>query len=65
MKAIKPVFAALSQTELLKKCLHGKTQNLNESFNNVIWKRMSKNNFVRLNTLQVGVYDSVMAMVED
>ncbi|GFX20848.1 uncharacterized protein TNCV_79031 [Trichonephila clavipes] len=35
---IKPVFADLSHPALLKKCLGGKTQNLNESLNSLIWK---------------------------
>lgn len=52
MKAIKPTF-----TVLLKKFLHGKTQNLNKSFNNIIWSRIVKNNFVGLTILKTGVYD--------
>ena len=39
---IRPIFMDLSNDELLKKCLHGKTQNNNESINNVIWKRCPK-----------------------
>ena len=35
-KLIKPVFMELSDDELLKKCIHGKTQNTNESLNGVI-----------------------------
>ena len=60
MEAIKPTFQALSKPELLKKCLHGKTQNVNESFNNVIWSRIPKNTFVGRNTLELGVYDSLL-----
>ena len=30
MEAIKPIYRDLSQPDLLKKCLHGKTQNVNE-----------------------------------
>ena len=33
---IKPVFMNLSSEELLTKCLHGKTQNNNESLNGVM-----------------------------
>ena len=36
---IKPIFIDLSSDELLSKCLHGRTQNANESLNQVIWKR--------------------------
>ena len=35
-KLAKPVFMELSDDELLRKCLHGKTQNTNESVNDVI-----------------------------
>ena len=37
--AILPIFMELSKDELLRKCLHGSTQNNNESINGVIWKR--------------------------
>ena len=33
---IKPIFMDFSNDELLEKCLHGKTQNNNESINNLI-----------------------------
>lgn len=59
MKAIKPTFRALAQRDLLKKCLHGTTQNVNESFNSVIWTRIPKNNFVTMRTLEFGVYEAV------
>ncbi len=38
MDAIRPTFKALVETNLLKKCLEGYTQNSNESLNSVIWK---------------------------
>ena len=59
MLAIKPVFKDLSNPQLLAKCTHGKTQDVNESFNNLLWTRAPKNVFVRLTTLRLGVYDSV------
>ncbi|GFW58694.1 uncharacterized protein TNCV_378771 [Trichonephila clavipes] len=49
----------LSHPDLLKKCLHGKTQNPNESFHNVIWSRVPKATFVQIETLSLGVYDAV------
>ena len=49
--AIKPVFMDLSDDNLLKKCLHGQTQNNNESLNGVIWKRCTKDVFVGRSTL--------------
>lgn len=60
MKAIKPTYRALSDPSLLKRCLHGKTQNVNESFNNIIWSRIPKNTFVGIDILELGVYDSVV-----
>ncbi|GFV50450.1 uncharacterized protein TNCV_2082011 [Trichonephila clavipes] len=51
VEAIRPIFRDLSDPELLKKCLHGNTQNPNESINNVIWSRVPKKTFVHLETL--------------
>jgi len=42
LKHLKPLFADLSKDELLSKCLHGKTQNNNESFNGTVWNRLTK-----------------------
>ena len=42
---VKPVFEELSTDKLLRKCLHGLTQNQNESFNATIWERLPKNTF--------------------
>lgn len=59
METIKPVFQALSKPELLKKCLHGRTQNPNESLNNIIWNRIPKTVFVGIKTLHFGVYEAI------
>lgn len=59
MTEIKPVFERLSESHLLKKCLRGQTQNLNESFNNVVWSILPKRVFVSLRTLKTGVYQAV------
>lgn len=59
METIKPIFKSLSSPELLEKCLHGGTQNPNESVNNVIWSRIPKRTFVQLASLEFGVYDAV------
>ena len=59
-EAIKPVFLDLSDDSLLKKCLHGKTQNNNESLNGVIWKRCPKDVFVSKNTIEIGVASAVI-----
>ncbi|GBM64693.1 hypothetical protein AVEN_175191-1 [Araneus ventricosus] len=45
----------LCDQKLLKKCLHGKAQNYNESFNNVVWSIVPKETFVELQTLRPGI----------
>ena len=35
---IKPIYARLGSRELLEKCLHGYTQNANESLHSLVWK---------------------------
>lgn len=62
MDKIKPVLVHLSQTKLLKKCLHGRTQNPNESVNNVIWNRLPKSVFVGIKTLHFGAYEAVASL---
>lgn len=57
---IKPIFKSLSaESCLLEKCSSGKTQNVNESLNNVIWSIMPKRTFVTMKTLQYGTYDAI------
>ncbi|GFX82523.1 uncharacterized protein TNCV_2166711 [Trichonephila clavipes] len=58
-EAMRSVFRDLANPELLKKCLHGGTQNPNESVNNVIWSRVPKKTFVQLEVLSLGTYDAV------
>ena len=48
-----------NQEEMLKKCLHGKTQSTNESLNDTIWNQIPKATHVGLSTLCSGVYDAV------
>ena len=52
---IRPIFLDLSDENLLSKCLHGKTQNNNESINNVVWKGCPKDINVGRKTLEFGV----------
>ena len=56
---VKPVFEELSTDKLLRKCLHGLTQNQNESFNATIWERLPKTRFDSRTQLEFGVYDAV------
>ena len=45
---------------LLEKCLHGKTQNVNEALNDLIWKRCPKDAFVSKNVIEIGVSSAVI-----
>lgn len=61
MNEIKTFFRAISNKDLLKKCLHGLTQNVNQSFNNIVWSRVPKSTLVGLKTLELGVRDAVIS----
>lgn len=59
IKHIKPIFQELSDDDLLRKCLHGQTQNRNESFNAMIWRRVPKDTYVGFNQFEAGVCDAI------
>ena len=50
----------LSNDKLLEKCLHGKTQNNNESINNLILKRCPKDVYVGRTVLEIGTPSAVI-----
>lgn len=54
INTVKPVYMELCDNKLLKKCLHGQTQNANESFNNVFWTIIPKEVFVEFTTFCLG-----------
>ena len=56
---LKTIFEELSSEKLLQKCVHGLTQNQNESFNDTIWKRIPKTRFVSRTQLEFTVNDAV------
>ena len=58
---IMPIFLDLSNDTLLKKCLHGKTQNGNEALNNLIWTKCPKNVYVEREVLEMGVSSTVIS----
>lgn len=60
IKIIKPTYLDLCDQTLLSKCLHGMTQNCNESFNNIIWTIIPKETFVGLQTLLLGTHIAVI-----
>ena len=54
-----PIFEDLSDEDLLKRCLHGGTQNQNEAINALIWQRATKETHSGLNTVEVAVFLAV------
>lgn len=59
LEAVKPVYSKLTDPAMLRRCLHGKTQNQNESFNGMIWRRCPKDGYVGLKTLNFCVMDAI------
>ncbi|KAJ4429061.1 hypothetical protein ANN_26059 [Periplaneta americana] len=57
---MKPTFRALAKPDLLKKCVHGKTQNPNESLNQLIWKRCPKTLFVSSTIVQIATFVAIL-----
>lgn len=55
-----PIFRDLSDGKLLSKCLHGQTQNANEAFNGLIWKRCPKTTYVSKYVLEIAVNSAVI-----
>ncbi|GFW17450.1 uncharacterized protein TNCV_3240801 [Trichonephila clavipes] len=60
MDTVKPIFAELSSPKLLKKCLGGKTQNSNESFNSTVWKYCPKTSGSSKRIVDVAVNEAVV-----
>jgi hypothetical protein len=56
---VKPIYEDLTKPQELKKCLHGKTQNQNESYNGLIWARAPKYRYCAFDKLELAVYDAV------
>ena len=56
---VEPIYQRLSQDDLLQKCLHGKTQNQNESLNGLIWQRVPKEVFVGRQLLEFDMYVAI------
>jgi hypothetical protein len=57
---LKPVFTDLSNEELLLKCVHGQTQNTNESLNGLVWSRCPKNIFVCKQTFEMSINSAIL-----
>ena len=59
---IEPIFRDLSSDSLLSKCLHGQTQNNNESINGIIWKKCPKDVYVSRKILEIAVSSAVIEL---
>ena len=60
VKEIEPIFEDLSNTDLLKKCTHGLTQNVNECLNGLIWDRCPKTTYVEHETVALATYLAIL-----
>ncbi len=60
VKLIEPIFVDLSKPELLRKCTHGLTQNVNECLNGLIWNRCPKTIYVEQETVALATYLAVL-----
>ncbi|GFX05974.1 uncharacterized protein TNCV_760101 [Trichonephila clavipes] len=50
---MKPTYLQLCDQKLLRKCLHGKTQNAKDAFNGCLWNVVPKKIFVELQTFSL------------
>lgn len=57
---VKQVFQDLCSEKLLQKCLLGATQNRNESFNNLVWARAPKTEYVTRASVTIAVSQAVL-----
>lgn len=64
IKEIKFLFDDLTDDNLIKGCVDGFTQNVNEGFNALIWRRFLKTCFARINSLKWSVADAVLTFNE-
>ena len=60
IQAIESVFKDLGNQKLLEKCTHGLTQNVNEGFNGLIWRRFPKSTFSRFASLKIALFDAII-----
>lgn len=55
-----PIFKSLSADSLLEKCLHGQTQNVNESLHRVIWQKCPKAVYTSRNVIEIATASAVI-----
>ena len=57
VKLVRPIYMDLINPKEIQKCLHGKIQNQNESYNSMIWERVPKITYCGKDKLELAVYD--------
>ena len=57
---VRSVWLRLSENDLLEKCLHGLTQNVNEAFNASVWQRCPKTIYVGKVIFDISVASAVV-----
>ena len=55
-----PIFKDLSADNLLEKCLHGQTQNVNEALYRVIWQKCPKAVYISRNVVEIATASAVI-----
>ena len=59
VELVEPIYDELTSADLLKKCLHGMTQNNYECLNKLIWDRCPKETFVSRLAIEDATYSAV------
>ena len=57
---LEPIFRNLSADSLLKKCLHGQTQNVNEALHRVIWQKCPKEVYTARSLIEIATASAVI-----
>ena len=57
---LKPIFMDLSSDTLLRKCLHGETQNTNECLNSIVWTRCPRNTCVSKPVFEMAIHSAIL-----
>ncbi|XP_035221777.1 uncharacterized protein LOC118194702 [Stegodyphus dumicola] len=59
LSQILPIYQRLASTELLSRCISGKTQNANESIHSLIWNNCPKEVFISKKRLEMSVLSTI------
>lgn len=58
------IFVDLTNQALLERCANGYRQNVNESFNSLIWLRLPKTTYRSIDSIKLGLFDAVICSNE-